>query len=101
MGDSYSDVSKIRCRDPLQFFSILVLFGLHSPCNKLMFAILVSDNGVFPKWSKSLIEFNDFSEFRESDKSLKYDLGSSLKFLSVTCVLLVLRQHPDLLHNKW
>ena len=29
--------------------------------------------GVFPKWS---ITFSDFSEFRETDKSLKHELGS-------------------------
>ena len=31
------------------------------------------DNGVVPKWSRLFIEF---SEFRESDKSLKHELGS-------------------------
>ena len=30
-------------------------------------------NGVFPKWSRT---FTEFSEFRESDKSLKHELGS-------------------------
>ena len=25
-------------------------------------------NGVFVKWSRTFIEFNDFSEFRESDE---------------------------------
>ena len=34
---------------------------------------LQSLNGVFPKWSKTLIEF---SKFREADKSLKHELGS-------------------------
>ena len=29
--------------------------------------------GVFPKWSRT---FAEFSEFRESDKSLKHELGS-------------------------
>ena len=29
--------------------------------------------GIFPKWKRIFIEF---SEFRESDKSLKYELGS-------------------------
>ena len=32
-------------------------------------------NGVFPKWSRTSIEFNEFSKFRESEKSLKHDLG--------------------------
>ena len=31
------------------------------------------DNGVFPKWSRTPAEF---SEFRETDKSLKHELGS-------------------------
>ena len=30
-------------------------------------------NGVFPKWNRSFIEF---SEFSESDKSLKNELGA-------------------------
>ena len=30
------------------------------------------DNGVYPKWSRTFIEF---SKFRESDKSLKNELG--------------------------
>ena len=34
------------------------------------------NNGVFPKWSRTFIEFSDFSEFRESDKSLKHELDS-------------------------
>ena len=33
-------------------------------------------------------EFTEFSEFMESDKSLKHELGSILKILSLTCVLL-------------
>ena len=33
----------------------------------------------FLKWSRTFIEFNDFSEFRESDKSLKQKLGSILR----------------------
>ena len=45
-------------------------------------------NGVFPKWSRPFMEFGKFSEFRESDKSLKHELGSVLKILSVNCVLL-------------
>ena len=36
--------------------------------------------GVFPKWSRTFIEFG---EFRESDKSLKHELN----ILSVTCVI--------------
>ena len=31
------------------------------------------DIGVFPKWSRT---FTEFSEFRETDKSLKHELGS-------------------------
>ena len=33
-------------------------------------------NGVFPKWSRTFIEFSEFSEIREFDKSLKHELGS-------------------------
>ena len=32
--------------------------------------------GVIPKWSRTFIESIDFSEFTESDKSLKHELGS-------------------------
>ena len=38
-------------------------------------------------------EFTEFSEFRESDKSPKHELGS--------IVLLVLWYHPGLLHKRW
>ena len=41
---------------------------------------------VFPKWSRTVIEFSDFSELRESDTSLKHELGS----VSLACVLLPL-----------
>ena len=30
------------------------------------------NNGVFPKWSRT---FAEFTEFRETDKSLKHELG--------------------------
>ena len=33
----------------------------------------VSQNRVFPKWGRTFIEF---AEFRESEKSLKHELGS-------------------------
>ena len=33
--------------------------------------------GVFPKWSRTFIKFNDLSEFRESDRSLKHEFGSN------------------------
>ena len=32
--------------------------------------------GVFSKWSRPFIELSEFSEFRESDKSLNHKLGS-------------------------
>ena len=41
-----------------------------------------SNIGVFPKWSRTFIEF---SEFRESDNSLQHELGSILKILSLMC----------------
>ena len=31
--------------------------------------------GVFSKWSRTFTEFDDFSKFRESDKSQKYEWG--------------------------
>ena len=33
-------------------------------------------------------EFTEFSKFRESNKSMKHELGYNLKILSLTCVLL-------------
>ena len=39
-------------------------------------AMVEKNNGVFPKWSRTFIEFGEFSEFRETDKSLKHELGS-------------------------
>ena len=44
--------------------------------------------GVFPKWSRTFIEFSDFSEFGESDKSLKHESRLNFKILSQICVLL-------------
>ena len=35
------------------------------------------DNGVFPKWSRTFIEFSNFSEYKKSYKSLKQELGST------------------------
>ena len=32
--------------------------------------------GVFPKLTRTLIEFNEFSKFKESDKPLKHELSS-------------------------
>ena len=34
------------------------------------------DIGVFSKWRKTFIEFSEFRKFRESDKSLRHELGS-------------------------
>ena len=34
------------------------------------------NNGVFPKWSRT---FAEFSEFRETDKSLKHEFGLNFK----------------------
>ena len=33
-------------------------------------------NEVLPKWRRTFIEFSEFSGFKESDKSLKHELGS-------------------------
>ena len=35
--------------------------------------VIFANNGVFPKWSRT---FTEFSEFRETDKSVKHELGS-------------------------
>ena len=42
---------------------------------KINFQSHISKLVDFPKWSKIFIEFSDFSEFKESDKSLKHQLG--------------------------
>ena len=34
------------------------------------------NNGVFSKWSRTFIKFSQFREFRESEKSLRHELGS-------------------------
>ena len=55
----------------------------------------------FPKWSRTLIEFSEFSKFRESDKSLKHELDSILKIPSLTlsrvsrwrCDSILVRKH--------
>ena len=49
-----------------------------SPDNLSIIAlhILNGDIGVFPKWSRTFIDFSEFNEFRESDESLKHELGS-------------------------
>ena len=43
-------------------------------------------NGVFPKWSRTFIEFSEFSEIREFDKSLKHELGSLKDLVSHMCL---------------
>ena len=40
------------------------------------YKILKSHSGVFSKWSKTFIEFSEIREFRESEKSLRHELGS-------------------------
>ena len=39
------------------------------------FILVLQPNGVFPKWSRTVIEFSDLNKFRESGKSLKHELG--------------------------
>ena len=41
-------------------------------------------SGVFPKWSRTFIEF---SEFRESDKSLKHELGQLKDHVCYLCTV--------------
>ena len=31
--------------------------------------------GVFPKWSRTFFEFSELSKLKESDKSLKHEIG--------------------------
>ena len=45
------------------FYQINLNSGQHSD--------LRLNNGVFPKWNRTFIEFSDFSESGESDKSQK------------------------------
>ena len=42
-----------------------------------------NNNGVFPKWSRT---FTEFSEFRETDKSPKHELGSIKDPISHMCL---------------
>ena len=49
---------------PTQFYTFLVVFVFQFQSEL--------DNGVFPKWSRTFIEF---SEYRESDKSSKNELS--------------------------
>ena len=45
------------------------------PSMTLIGQCVFSAFGVFPKWSRIFTEFNDFSKFRETDKSLRHELG--------------------------
>ena len=51
-----------------------VQYKLHGPISNTQQPDRV--DGVLPKWSRTFIEFGEFSEFQESDKSLKHELGS-------------------------
>ena len=46
--------------------------------------------GVFPKWSRTVIEFSGFNKFGESDKSVQFKDP-----------VFHLWEHPGLLHEKW
>ena len=41
---------------------------------------------VFLNWSRTFIEFSEFREWRESDKSLKHELGSTLRSCLHMCL---------------
>ena len=58
-------------------------------------------NGVFPKWSRTFIELSELGEFRESNRSLKHELGSVYNILSLMCILLAWWYHSGLLHKRW
>ena len=38
--------------------------------------LIFNNIGVFSKWSGTFIEFSKFREFRESEESVKHELGS-------------------------
>ena len=44
------------------------------------------NNGVIPKLSRTFKEFSESSDFRESDKSLKHELGSIKDTVSFMCL---------------
>ena len=51
----------------------------------------ITHKGVFPKRSRTFIEFNGFNEFRQSDKSVKHELDSILR----SCLSHVSFRHCD------
>ena len=53
----------------------IIIIKLTNNSHKLSFKSS-KNNGVFPIWRRTFIEFSEFSEFREPDKSLKHKLGS-------------------------
>ena len=68
-----SDVEK---KEMSFLFFELFSFCLTSNVYSFGCPIIYTDIGVFPKWSRTFIEFCEFNEFREADKSLKHELGS-------------------------
>ena len=62
--------NKLDLRPPLHQASATVLRKLY---NDASYPVLIENKGVFPKWSRT---FAEFSEFRETDKSPKHELGS-------------------------
>ena len=69
-----SQKSTISCLKSKSFGTFLKLCGItrHWPLAKNSIAVLENN-----KWVRTLIEFIVFSEFRESNKSMKYKLGSN------------------------
>ena len=49
-------------------------FCFECSSNLIKLYIAFEDIEVFPKWSRTFIEFSNFSEFRKFDKSLKHEL---------------------------
>ena len=63
--------------DPTFFSKIGKSSGKLTKCKlHLGLGPLKQINGDFPKWSKTFIELCKFHKFRETDKSLKHELGS-------------------------
>ena len=59
-------------------YCMIYYLQISSSTNLTGAAIFVLDNGVFSKWSRTFVEFTGFREFRESEKSLRHELGSVL-----------------------
>ena len=60
---------------PGLYLNLSEKYILHQMTTSDFKKVIKENNGVLPKWSRTFIEFSEFSKFRESDKSLKHELG--------------------------